>query len=91
MFTRQDKNKIIEAIKHGDKTTGSDTLNLMYEFVQNQDEYGTLSAVAVAALNEREIKTWDDIEAIKKNPYLPELRVYLSDIVRKWIEKKGKK
>lgn len=90
LFSRKTKNNIVMAIKNCDELTGSDTLNLMYEYAISQNEHKTLTAVAVAALNEREIKTDEDIEAIKKDRRIGELQVFLNDVVREWIEKKMK-
>lgn len=90
MFSRKTKNNIIMSIKAADKLNSSDTLNLMYEYVMSQDEYKTLTAVAIEALHAKKIKTDADIEKIKNDRRIGELQVYLNDVVREWVTRKMK-
>lgn len=84
-FSKQMKNKLIVSIKTGDKLLGTDTLNRMYEYTSKQDEYKTLTSIAIAALNAKSIKTDEDIEKIK---ITEKLKVFLVRIINEWLEER---
>jgi len=85
MFSKEMKNKLIIYIKQGDKLLNTDTLNRMYDLTLEQNEFNTLTSIAIKALNDVGIKTDEDICEIKKTK---KLKAYLNEIVRKWMEER---